>query len=263
MQGCQPGGSLLRKRLLKNLKTGWPLIKFDKKAVIFDLDGVICFTDKFHYQAWKALADRLGIYFDEKINNRLRGVSRMASLEIILERSDKAYTQEEKEAFAAEKNDTYRELLKNMSPADLTDEVKNTLSTLRDRGYKLAIGSSSRNTKFILSQIGLGGFFDTIADGTDITRSKPDPEVFLTAAFKLGADSADCAVVEDAKEGIQAAKAAGMTALALFGDAKGCGMEDYAFTHSTFSPQESITYIRGHYGYRQRELLHAPREDYQ
>ncbi len=205
-------------------------MKIEKKAVIFDLDGVICFTDKYHYQAWKALADRLGIYFDEKINNRLRGVSRMASPEIILERSDKEYTQEEKEAFATEKNDTYRELLKNMSPADLTDEVKSTLVELRNRGYKLSIGSSSKNTKFILGQIGLGDFFDAIADGTDITRSKPDPEVFLISAQKIGIDPADCAVVEDAKAGIEAAKAGGMTALALFGDANGCGAEDYNLT---------------------------------
>lgn len=205
-------------------------MKIQKKAIIFDLDGVICFTDKYHYQAWKALADRLGIYFDEKINDRLRGVSRMASLNIILERAETVYTQEEKDAFAAEKNGTYRELLKNMTPADLTEEVKNTLDALRDRGYRLAIGSSSKNTKFILKQIGLDGFFDAIADGTDITRSKPDPEVFLTAAKKLGADPVDCAVVEDAKAGVEAAKAGGMTALALFGDAKGCGLEDYALT---------------------------------
>ena len=205
-------------------------MKFNKKAVIFDLDGVICFTDKFHYQAWKALADRLGIYFDEKINDRLRGVSRMASLEIILERSDVAYTQEEKEAFATEKNNTYRELLKNMSPADLSDEVKNTLIELRNRGYKLSIGSSSKNTKFILGQIGLGDFFDAIADGTDITHSKPDPEVFLKSAEKIGVAPEDCAVVEDTKVGIEAAKAGGMTAPALFGDAKDCGMEDYNLT---------------------------------
>ena len=202
-------------------------MKFQKKAVIFDLDGVICFTDRFHYQAWKALADRLGIYFDEKINDRLRGVSRMASLEIILERANEAYTQEQKEAFAEEKNNTYRELLKNMSPADLTDEVKNTLIELRSRGYKLSIGSSSKNTKFILERIGLGDFFDAIADGTDITHSKPDPEVFLCSAKKIGMDPADCAVVEDAKAGIQAARAAGMTALALHGDAENCGEEDY------------------------------------
>ena len=202
-------------------------MKFEKKAVIFDLDGVICFTDKYHYQAWKMLADRLGIYFDEKINDRLRGVSRMASLEIILERATREYSPEEKEAFATEKNDNYRELLKNMSPADLSDEVKDTLNELRKRGYKLSIGSSSKNTKFILGRIGLADFFDAIADGTDITRSKPDPEVFLISAAKLGIEPKDCAVVEDAKAGIEAARAGGMTALALFGDAKGCGMEDY------------------------------------
>lgn len=202
-------------------------MKFEKKCVIFDLDGVICFTDRYHYLAWKALADRLGIYFDEKINDRLRGVSRMASLDIILERADKEYTQEEKEAFAEEKNNTYRELLKDMSPADLTDEVKDTLNELRARGYVLTIGSSSKNTKFILSQIGLGDFFDAIADGTDITRSKPDPQVFQISAQKVGMSPEECAVVEDAKAGIQAAKAAGMTALALHGDAEGCGLEDY------------------------------------
>ena len=202
-------------------------MKLEKKAVIFDLDGVICFTDKYHYQAWKALADRLGIYFDEKINDRLRGVSRMASLEIILERADRAYSAEEKEALATEKNETYRGLLERMSPADLSDEVRATLLALRERGYPLAIGSSSRNTKRILKRIGLEGFFDAVADGTDISRSKPDPEVFLVAAKKLGIAPEDCAVVEDAKAGIEAAKAAGMTALALFGDAKGCGLEDY------------------------------------
>lgn len=202
-------------------------MKLEKKAVIFDLDGVICSTDRFHYQAWKALTDRLGIPFNEEVNNRLRGVSRMASLDIILERSDRTYTQAEKEAFAAEKNSTYRELLKTMTPADLTEEVRDTLTRLHRRGYRLAVGSSSKNTQLILGQTDLGGFFDAAADGTDITRSKPDPEVFLAAARKLGIPPAGCAVVEDAKAGIQAAKAAGMTALALYGSARDCGLEDY------------------------------------
>ena len=179
------------------------------KAVIFDLDGVICFTDKYHYQAWKALADRLGIYFDEIINNRLRGVSRMASLDIVLERAERAYSQEEKDAFAAEKNATYVELLQQMSPRDLSDEVRETLNALRAGGYKLAIGSSSKNTKLILSRIALGDFFDAISDGTNITHSKPDPEVFLMAAEMLSLDPAECLVVEDAKAGIQAAHAGG------------------------------------------------------
>lgn len=179
------------------------------KAVIFDLDGVICFTDKFHYQAWKKLADRLGIYFDEEINDRLRGVSRMDSLDIILERSDKEYSQEEKNAFAEEKNETYKELLQQMSTADLSDEVRNTLEALREKGLKLAIGSSSKNTKMILERIGLGGFFDAISDGTNITKSKPDPEVFLKAAEFVSEAPADCLVIEDAEAGIDAAVAGG------------------------------------------------------
>ena len=185
------------------------------RAVIFDLDGVICFTDKYHYQAWKALADRLGIYFDEQINNRLRGVSRMASLEIILERAEKVYTEAEKEAFAAEKNALYVELLQQMNPGDLSAEVRETLDALRAGGYLLAIGSSSRNAKLILSRLGLGDYFDAISDGTNISRSKPDPEVFLKAAEMLGLDPAECLVVEDAKAGIQAARAGGFQSAGL------------------------------------------------
>jgi beta-phosphoglucomutase len=199
------------------------------QGIIFDLDGVICSTDHYHYLAWKALADRLGIYFDEIINNRLRGVSRMASLEIVLERSDIAYTEEEKAAFAEEKNNLYRELLKNMSPADLAPEVKETLDALRAKGLKLGIGSSSKNTKFILSQIGLGGYFDKISDGTNITRSKPDPEVFQKAAEYLELAPEVCLVVEDAKAGIEAATAAGMDSAAI-GDAVQCGLATYNLT---------------------------------
>ncbi|MGI6072226.1 MAG: beta-phosphoglucomutase [Lachnospiraceae bacterium] len=202
-------------------------MKHSKKAVIFDLDGVICFTDKFHYKAWKALADRLGIYFDPVINNRLRGVSRMASLEIILERSDREYSEAQKQAFTEEKNNTYRELLKELSAEDLSEEVSATLNELRERGYKLAIGSSSKNAKFILDRIGLGDFFDAVVDGTDITHSKPDPEVFLKAAAKLGVPPENCVVVEDAKAGIMAAVAGNMTAFALHGDAENCGLESY------------------------------------
>ncbi|MBE5910110.1 beta-phosphoglucomutase [Pseudobutyrivibrio sp.] len=185
------------------------------KAVIFDLDGVICFTDKYHYIAWKKLADKEGIYFDETINNRLRGVSRMDSLDIILEKATKKYSQAEKEDMAAEKNATYVELLKEMSPSDLSDEVRGTLNELRNRGYKLAIGSSSKNTKMILGQLGLGDFFDAISDGTNITKSKPDPEVFLKAAEFIGESPANCLVVEDAKAGIQAAYAGGFESAGL------------------------------------------------
>ena len=163
-------------------------MKYD--AVIFDLDGVICYTDEYHYQAWKAMADELGAYFDREINNRLRGVSRMASLDIVLETYDGELSQAEKEVLAEEKNERYKALLNNMSPADLSDEVKQTLDSLRARGLKLAIGSSSKNTPFILRQIGLEGYFDAVSDGNNITRSKPDPEVFLKAAHRGGMDAA-------------------------------------------------------------------------
>ena len=189
------------------------------KGIIFDLDGVICTTDEYHYLAWKALADRLGISFDRERNNLLRGVSRMESLEIILEKAEQAYADAEKRAFAEEKNAMYRQLLANMSPADLTDEVRNTLHTLRNAGLKLAIGSSSKNTPFILERIGLSGFFDAVADGNMITYSKPHPEVFLKAADLIGIAPADCLVVEDAHAGVEAAVVGGF-ACAAIGDAK-------------------------------------------
>lgn len=124
-------------------------------SFIFDLDGVLVFIDHLHYLAWKKMADRIGVYFDEQINNRLRGVSRMDSLEIILERSEKSYTQEEKLALAEEKNEYYKEALQSLSPADVSDIVTDTLTKLHKRGYKLAIGSSSKNTKYILEKTGL------------------------------------------------------------------------------------------------------------
>ena len=189
------------------------------QGIIFDLDGVICSTDEYHYQAWKALADRLGIPFDRERNNLLRGVSRMESLAIILEKSGRAYSEEEKAAFAAEKNGLYRQLLGRMSTADLADEVRVTLDALRARGLKLAIGSSSKNTPFILERIGLADFFDAVADGNGITHSKPHPEVFLKAAELLGLPPAHCLVVEDAHAGVEAACAGGFDCAAM-GDAQ-------------------------------------------
>ncbi len=196
------------------------------KAFIFDLDGVIVFTDKFHYQAWKKMADNMGIYFDETINNRLRGVSRAESLEIILEKYDGTLSDEKKAELMEEKNNTYRELLKTMDPEDVTDAVRNTLKKLREAGYKLAIGSSSKNAKFILERVGLLDAFDAISDGTNITRSKPDPEVFVKAGELLGIEASKCVVVEDAYAGIDAAKAAGMEAVGI-GDASGYDKADY------------------------------------
>lgn len=202
------------------------------QAVIFDLDGVICSTDTYHYQAWKAIADELEIPFDETINHRLRGVSRMESFEIILEKYDKEMSQEEKVSWTEKKNEIYKELLKNMSPADLSEEVKSTLDALREKGLLLAIGSSSKNAGFILGQLGLGEYFDAVSDGNNITKSKPDPEVFVKAAQFIGKEPGVCLVVEDAKAGVEAAKAGGMDCAAI-GDAVKCGMAEHNL--STFS----------------------------
>jgi len=207
------------------------------KGIIFDLDGVICSTDEYHYLAWKALADQLDIGFHRQINNRLRGVSRMESLEIVLEKSDKAYTDAEKAQFAEIKNALYRELLGQMTEADLSDEVRDTLNALRGKGSKLAIGSSSKNTPFILERIGLSGYFDAVSDGNNITRSKPDPEVFLKAAQMLGLPPAECLVVEDAHAGVEAAVTGGFECAAI-GDARD---DDRAAWHlNTFSDMLNV-----------------------
>ncbi len=185
------------------------------KGIIFDLDGVLISTDKFHYLAWKQLADKLGIPFSEKDNEQLRGVSRMESLELILKNDPSVkLTDEEKIAAATEKNDCYREYLKTMTPDDVSAEVRETLTALHNKGYKLSVGSSSKNARFILSQTDLTRYFDAIADGNDIKNSKPDPEVFLTAASFLGLEPEVCAVVEDAEAGLEAAVAAGMLPVA-------------------------------------------------
>lgn len=184
-------------------------------AYIFDLDGVLCHTDKFHFAAWAALAKKLDLPFDASVNDRLRGVSRMASLDIVLGEKKDAFTAEQKTLFAKEKNAIYRGYLQTMTPADLDEDVRSTLLKLRADGHKLAVGSSSKNAPLILERIGLGSFFDAVADGTQITHSKPDPEVFLLAAKLLSVKPDDALVVEDAEAGIQAAKAGGFCAAGI------------------------------------------------
>ncbi len=187
------------------------------KAIIFDLDGVLVSTDELHYRAWKALAGRLGVPFDRAKNDRCRGISRMASLDIVLEDASTAYTQAEREAFAAEKNETYRAMLASLTPADTLEGVLPTLAELRRRGYRLALASVSKNAPLILERTGLDRYLDAVADGNCITRSKPDPEVFLRAAEKLGMACESCAAMDDALAGIEAGRAAGMLTIG-FGD---------------------------------------------
>jgi len=190
------------------------------QAVIFDLDGVIVSTDECHYLAWKRLADEQGIPFDRQINHRLRGVSRMQSLEIILERSRRQYAAQEKHDMAERKNQWYRQMLSSLTPRDILPGAMEVLRELKARGVKVAVGSSSRNSPLILQRIGLEGFFDATADGNDITHSKPHPEVFQKAAQRLNVRPEHCLVVEDAAAGVESAINAGMKCLAL-GAARG------------------------------------------
>ena len=210
------------------------------KAVIFDLDGVLVSTDEQHYQGWKALCDRLGIPFDREVNNRFRGVSRMACVDILEERSGQSWTDERKQEYATWKNERSRSLLSELSPASVTREVRETLDRLRAGGLLLAVGSSSKNAGFILERIGLGGYFDAVSDGNNISRSKPDPEVFQKAAQFLGVPPELCLVVEDAVSGVEAAHNAGMLAASL-GDAAKNGAGDYVM--SSFGELQKITGI--------------------
>ena len=187
------------------------------KAVIFDLDGVIVSTDECHYLAWKKMCDEEGIYFDRKINERLRGVSRMESLEIILERAQHLYSSDEKTAMTDRKNRYYVEYIQSLTPQDILSGVLENLHRLRENGILIAVGSSSKNTPIILRQIGLDNYFDAVSDGNCIRHSKPDPEVFLTAANMLGVAAKDCLVVEDANAGILAGRRAGMKTLGIGG----------------------------------------------
>lgn len=190
------------------------------KGIIFDLDGVIVRTDEFHYLAWKKIADKIGAPFDRKINEKLRGVSRMASLDIILSGTDAFFSDTEKVMLADEKNNEYRNLLSRMTPADVSQETLKTLSALKEMGIKIAIGSSSKNARYILERVGVIDLFDAISDGNNITHSKPDPEVFLKAAQFICLSPAECMVVEDAEAGIDAACAGGFASAGIGSAAK-------------------------------------------
>lgn len=199
----------------------------DIKAVVFDLDGVIVSTDQLHYQAWKVIADKMGIPFDMETNSRLRGVGRMDSLNIILENyKGEELSQKKKERLADEKNKLYRNLLSSMTNADVADDLVEVLSYLREKGYRTALGSSSRNARFILEQIGLENAFDVIIDGNCIQRAKPDPEIFLKACGILNTLPGECLVIDDSEAGIRAGKTGGMKTAAI-GDAVKYKTADY------------------------------------
>lgn len=196
------------------------------KAVIFDLDGVLVTTDHYHYKAWKKIADKFEIPFDEEVNHRLRGVSRLDSLNIILENSEVEFSNAEKMNLSEEKNEFYKKYLQKLTPSNIDVNVLLTLKKLKEKDLKLAIGSSSKNAEFILRRTNLMSYFDAISDGNNVEKSKPNPEVFLKAAEFLGQKPENCIIVEDAVSGILAGNRAGMKTVAI-GHARTSDLADY------------------------------------
>ncbi len=187
----------------------------DVKACIFDLDGVIVDTAIYHFKSWKRLADELGINFTLHDNERLKGVSRMRSLEIVLEIGNVTKTEAEKEELASRKNEWYTEMINKMKPDEVLPGTEDFLRLVRNAGIKTALGSASKNSGIILEKTGLTPFFDAIIDGNHVSKAKPDPEVFLKGAEALNVKPADCVVFEDAIAGVEAALAGGMKVVGI------------------------------------------------
>jgi len=185
------------------------------KAVIFDLDGVIVDTAKYHFIAWQEIARQLGINFTEKDNEKLKGVSRVKSLDIILELGNKKLSKAEKAALLEAKNNRYLSLISKMNEDEMLPGIKKLLNDLQNAGMSFALGSASKNARRILNALGITDMFTAIVDGNDVTKAKPDPEVFTTAADKLGVPYELCIVVEDSQAGIEAAKNAGMKVIGI------------------------------------------------
>ncbi len=185
------------------------------KACLFDLDGVIVDTAKYHYLAWKRLANEMNFEFTEEDNERLKGVSRVRSLEILLEIGGVELSEEEKAKAAEKKNTWYVDYIKNLDKSEVLEGVEEFLKNLKVNGIKIALGSASKNSMIILSNLGLTNYFDAIIDGNKVTNAKPHPEVFLLGAKELNVSPEECVVFEDAEAGIEAAKAAGMKAIGI------------------------------------------------
>jgi len=184
-------------------------------ACIFDLDGVIVDTAMYHFLAWKRLADQLGIPFTKEDNERLKGVSRMASLEIILEIGGRKLSDDRKQEYAMLKNKWYIDYISKMTSNEILPGSLRFINELRDANIRVAIGSASKNTPLILKQVGILDLFDAVADGNNVRNAKPDPEVFNKAASMLGIKPENCVVFEDAIAGVQAALNAGMMCIGV------------------------------------------------
>ena len=188
------------------------------KALIFDLDGVLADTAHLHHAAWKRLAGELGLAWNDAIGEKLKGVDRMASLEIVLGAASKNYTDAQKRELADRKNGYYRREIATFSADDLLPGALASLKAARAAGLKVALASASRSARELVERMGVAALFDLVVDSATIARAKPDPEIFLRAAQALGVDPADCLGIEDAQAGVAAIKAAGMAALGI-GDA--------------------------------------------
>lgn len=176
------------------------------QACIFDLDGVVVDTAKYHFKAWQRLANELGINFTEKENERLKGVSRIRSLEIILQMGGKSLSPDEFSRMTNRKNQWYVDYISQMTPDEILPGVLTFFDQVKQHNIKTALGSASKNAPFIIEKIGLDGFFDAVVDGTKVSTPKPDPEVFLKGAEELGVAPAKCVVFEDALAGVEAAR---------------------------------------------------------
>lgn len=185
------------------------------KACIFDLDGVIVDTAKYHYLAWKRLASELGIELTEEVNEQLKGVSRMESLDIILKLKGLTMSVTEKEALADKKNRWFVEYINAMSPDEIFDGVKELMQQVRNHNIKIALASSSKNAKAVLKLLDIQSEFDVVVDGTMIQHTKPHPEIFQQAAAALGLTPDDCVVIEDAEAGVESAIRAGMKCVGI------------------------------------------------
>jgi beta-phosphoglucomutase len=195
---------------MKVENSNWPFV-----AAIFDLDGVIVDTAKYHYLSWKRLADELGFEFTQEENEQLKGVSRIRSLEILLEIGGLAFDQEQLSALATKKNNWYLEYIDQLDQSEILPGAKEFLLQLKTYGIRIALASASKNARRILSRLNIGELFEVIVDGNKVSKAKPDPEVFLCAARELGVHPDECVVFEDAEAGVQAAKQAGMKVIGI------------------------------------------------
>jgi len=203
-----------------------------KKGIIFDLDGVIVDTAKYHYLAWRKLANRLGFEFSQKQNELFKGVSRKRCMDILLEMGNVTATQEQKEAWMIEKNDDYLAFIEEMDDSEILPDVPKMLHFLKDNTIPIALGSASKNAKPILEKVGLLSYFDAIVDGNNVTKAKPDPEVFLKAAEAIQIKPENCIVFEDSVAGIQAANKANMISIGI-GESSVLNEADVVFSNFT------------------------------